>query len=445
MENKLELIISYIKILILPILLGMPLLLLFGTDTFINALGINNQIQIELIIVFVLLAIISFKNIKFNRDVFVLFLLPLVSYLYVKDQILALQHYGFYFIYILLYMIFYRSKNSMLIYKTISWMSIILALYVIFQITSVFPILLQDNAIKSEYKDILLQHRQFSTFYLPNIYAAFLLIALFISNYIYKKEHKLLYGIITLVNIIMLVSTMTFIAYILLSVFTVYKLLKQKLWKAMIIVILTAIGLFIVIRPPESLMNSFHYRTNNYQAAFEMYKDNPVLGVGTNNFDLYYPLYKQKDSNYIHNAHSMIMQNLADHGVWGIIILILFIKIILSVKQSPLFPMFILLSIYFALDLVYYVPAIGGLFWLLIAINQPENEVKPIKYIPKLVMIPLLLGYFIVIIIQHYYTPLSYLEKEKQKIQSDYDNGLYYSSWIRTIELKDYYEQSKTD
>ncbi len=428
---------KYLYLIFIPLLVGFPIMLFFGFDFSTNAAGINDSLFINILMLSGIFVIFSFKKIACTRSLFWFFILPLTSIMYAKDLFLSNEMYLYYMFYLFLYVIFRHYSFPILFYKTLVVYSLVLMLYVLYQNIYAFPMILHTHA-DSAVKALLGSGRQFATFQLPNAYAAFCITAFFIALYLYKKEHKFYYFIIALCNLGMMLLTKTFIAFGLMVLYTVIILITKKRYKQLIIgslLVLIAGIMFFSVREFSSVEKSLQERYQNYSSAIQMYSDNSLIGVGENNFDLHYPRYQQQDANVIHNAHSFALQSMADHGVVGIIMVVFFGIALYRIRASPLFPMFVVLSCYFMIDIVYYFPSIGGLFWLLYAINEPDEQ---ITYGRRTFAWVAILLYVSVAILFIKIPPKRYLRMLADERKELHDKGLYYSAWLKTIELEEY-------
>lgn len=420
---------KFLLLLVVPFLLGIPI--------YTNALGIDENYLFLFLILLACFLVVVFKKVQLTKNLFWLWAIPLTSLLYAHDRYLSNKYYIIYAVYLLIYLLFKEYSKPLLVYKVIVWYSVLLMLYVLYQTTVVFPYLLTIQ-IDEGVRNLLLSGRQFSTFQLPNAYAAFSCIVLFLSLYLHKKEHKFYYFVIALLNLGMLVLTKTFIAFALLIVYAVFVLLYRRRYKQLIIlssVIILFSVIFFSFRAYQSVQTSLKERAQNYEAAILMYMDHPLLGVGDNNFDLHYPRYQQKTANVIHNAHSYPLQSIADHGVFGFLMIAFFIASLFRLRSAPLFPMFILIGSYFMIDLLYYFPSIGGLFWLLYALNEPKEEITTAK---RMYAWSAVVMYAAVIVWFVYFPPERYLQRVLKERTNNYEKGLYYSGWLKTIELEEY-------
>lgn len=419
----------FLLLFFIPILCGIPM--------YTNALGIDESILITVLILLILITCTVILKVEVSKNLFWLWVLPMTSLVYAQDRYLSSKYYLLYAVYICLYFVFKRYNKPIIVYKVIVWYSVVLMLYVIFQNTEVFPYLL-TQPIDEGMRNLLLSGRQFATFQLPNAYAAFSIIGIFLSLYIHKKEHRFIYVLLAVLNIAMLVLTKTFIAFALMIGYVVLLMLYRRRYKHLLIittVVVVLSVLFLSLRAYTSVERSLYDRYYNYSAAFAMYADFPLLGVGENNFDLHYPKYQQKNANVIHNAHSYFLQSLADHGVFGVLMSILFVLTLMRLKNSPLFPMFIVLGLYFLFDLMYYFPSIAGLYWVLYAMNEPDEGITISKRVYAWILIVVYVG---VLAWYHYNPPQRYLKRLVDEQKRDYDKGLYYSAWLKTVEFEEY-------
>ena len=429
------------KVYILIPFLGVPVLfnsiLISYRDSFLIYLGI---------ILFFLF--FSFKNIKkIPWEMIILFTLPLISLLYSNDTALSLQHYFFFFIYIALFVIFYKYEHKEKLYKVILFYSVILFLYILFQKFYIYPYLQNSTLLTENQMGVLEQNRYMATFSLPNIYSFFILTAIYVSYKMYKIKKNYLYLFLILINITALIFTKTFISFgllLLMFLILLYRDKRKYFYYFSGLVLIMGI-IFFSLRSISSVINSLNLRYLNYRTAYLIFKDNPIIGVGVNNFDLHYMAYKFKEANIIHNAHSMVLQSLADLGLIGILFIYFFIKIIYKQLNSKWIVYYIIISLYFFTDMMFYVPSVAILFWIILATNFKNNS-KVYNYRIKTVCSYLIIIIYITLSLFHFTNPdRVFFNKIKSKMGYYKNNNKNYSLFITNYKLRKYFgnENSK--
>jgi O-antigen ligase/tetratricopeptide (TPR) repeat protein len=117
---------------------------------------------------------------------------------------------------------------------------------------------------------------------------------------------------------------LTFGTLVLLKVFTV-----RKAFKYLVYIGLVFISLALIIREPVfqtikagqsvSQQRSITGRVSVFKNTGRMIAENPVTGIGSGNFSLYYAAYKSPDAAYTTRVNNTVVQVIAEKGILGII------------------------------------------------------------------------------------------------------------------------------
>jgi O-antigen ligase len=172
--------------------------------------------------------------------------------------------------------------------------------------------------------------RPYATFSHPNMLAAFLLISMsFILFFIFKetpKKSKGIYLIALAIGSFALALTMSRVAILLYS-FLIITIVVKKYYKQTILLLLAILLVVIIFSPIKyrfinlSLSDlSVVQRQELMSASLLMFKNNPILGVGVNNFLINLPLYeKLNEGFYLQPVHNIYLLVLSQTGIIGAI------------------------------------------------------------------------------------------------------------------------------
>ncbi|MBY0403636.1 MAG: O-antigen ligase family protein, partial [Cyanobacteria bacterium] len=139
------------------------------------------------------------------------------------------------------------------------------------------------------------------------------------------------------------------------------------------------------------------YRMNVYQSAFQMVKENPVVGIGPGNgtFKLVYGLYMVPGYNAL-GAYSVPLEIAVEQGVIGLSIFLLLLVTLLirtlllidsersTEEKLIVFLLFIGILgsfVYGFFDTIWYRPAVNLMFWFYVASLANATEPITIKSI----------------------------------------------------------------
>ena len=312
--------------------------------------------------------------------------------------------------------------------------SFLMALYVGFQFLFVYPRLMAEVTDPAKIA-ILKGERFFGTFALPNIYSLFLLVVILISLYRLFTTGGKIFLVSIVLNTGMLLLTRSFIATLILygtGVVLSFKKKKKMGW-AVAGAAIPAGMIFILLRGWESLGHSLFFRISNYISAFNIYRDYPLTGVGLNHFDLFYPLYRIPGANYVHNAHSLPLQLMADLGGLGILLFLLLAVLIWKARKSPLFFLLAAVMLHFSFDLTFFIPSVAVLFWAFIGISLNGREKEaPFRRNSQPVLLVLVM---FTVTVALFHPPLHPFEKITGELQDDIKKKNIYSHFIKMSRL----------
>ncbi|HDS03607.1 MAG TPA: hypothetical protein ENN72_07880 [Firmicutes bacterium] len=387
----------------------------------------------------ILLGFLYQKRLPFPAAAAFLFLF--VAALLSPEKTLSFEYLAAFFLSFTALLVFDPADEKLLT-PFLAFYSLTMACYVAFQYYVVYPSLLAQVTDPAQ-RAILRGMRFFGTFALPNIYSFFLMAVVLLMFMRLLKEKKSLYWIPFLVNGTMLLLTRSFIAAVLTFLMIVILALKKNkiLGWGIAGAGLSLGGLFFLLtRGTESLGQSLFFRYANYVSALRIFRDYPLAGTGLNHFDLYYPLYRLEGANYVHNAHALPFQMMADLGGIGIAVLLLLGLFLWSLRKSPFFPLLMALMLHFVFDLTFYIPSVAALFWAYAGIAQKKREYTRKKglSLPALASLFLLCAAFIPSF--RYYTvnpphPVRRMEKEARLHR---ERGALYSHFITMYKLNQF-------
>ncbi|MFH1428044.1 MAG: O-antigen ligase family protein [Patescibacteria group bacterium] len=226
---------------------------------------------------------------------------------------------------IILASIFKNKKDWLLFFRWSLFISLLVSLYAIFQKFN-FSFVLNLGADRLD-----------STLGNPSFLAAYLLFNVFLGLYIISKLEskfsKFLYGLITLVNLIVIYFTGTKGVILALAfvffIYLIYAIIKYKGYKKVIpgllILIIIISSLYIFISKKDKLeefqqSTSVKNRFLVWQISLEAFKEKPIFGWGEGNFDVAYNKYYNPELKeiYFDHAHNIIIDIGVKYGILGI-------------------------------------------------------------------------------------------------------------------------------
>ncbi len=164
--------------------------------------------------------------------------------------------------------------------------------------------------------------RPYSTFPHPNVFAAFLLIGILIFEYLRNSRVKFstfFYGLVIILSSVALFLTFSRVVAGLYSIVLLYFLRKRLKWLLIIFLLLLP---FLYVRF-HSAFNfdqlSLIRREELAVAAFELWHNSPIFGVGLNNFiyELAEGSIVSGEVRFLQPVHMIFLLTLAETGVIG--------------------------------------------------------------------------------------------------------------------------------
>jgi hypothetical protein len=289
-------------------------------------------------------------------------------------------------------------------------------------------------------------NRVFATFVYPNVFASFLLFLLPLSFFPSIRGDKTLVKImcfavfsLSFYNLLLTGSfggilIFLFIIQIMLLLFIISDTRKFKVILSVIIlleVFLLTAGYFTEKLPK---MSSFADRISYWKSSVGVFSENPIMGVGTENYRYYYTRFKPPGGMEAKHPHSIFFAPLSETGITGTFFLFAFLISVSDglFKTARLSPFFMGLAFSFLafflhnlIDFNFINPSVAVLFFVsagLGSINKKNKVVLPLTRWPS---------YLIIIVVC--FTTLGYIryvlsEKNLLKTQGVKDIGsvIYY-------------------
>lgn len=188
--------------------------------------------------------------------------------------------------------------------------------------------------------------------FLTNVWGSLSICAIgvmFVAAFINNKSAKLVILVMTIpviFSIIVSLSRGVYIAFILIILMSIYKLFANKL--AVIVKIkyiflsgIILVGLSYIVRndikrtftglETISQQRSIEGRIGAGAAAIEIFKEYPLLGVGTGNFSLAANQYLYENDKFAFFSSSIFFQLISEKGVVGIVLWLVFVVSIIHV------------------------------------------------------------------------------------------------------------------
>lgn len=300
-----------------------------------------------------LLIISNYKYIKKDRKKFLVFLLIYVFLIIFRNGEIRNGHY----LLILFYL--YILGSCYILSFTNKWHNIalnIMKFYIIQHIIgtffcALFPQFYYSNimVLFPEYKaELLYQFNHHQIAGITNHYSKNVLylasgLLIFVPSLLYKKDKKISDYILPSLNFIAILLTgkRSQIIYIIISLLILFIYLNREHKKKLIIRLLsitfiTIVSLFVVSRAFPSILSSFERgyttltsgnflgqnRRNLYNLAITEFKNNPIIGIGWDNYKYSYNINViNKERDYM-NTHSIYLQILCEVGIIGTLYII---------------------------------------------------------------------------------------------------------------------------
>lgn len=232
--------------------------------------------------------------------------------------------------------------------------------------------------------DRMTSNRVFATFVYPNLFASFLLFLIPIAFFLTISKEKLwIRGIsgITLIiaiwNIFLTGSSGGLYVFLfvlqLMFLFLILNTKKLKVILPLVIIfeMLIVYGGYKMDKLPK--MSSFVDRISYWNSAIAVFKEHPVIGVGTENYRYYYLKYKLPGAMEAKHPHSILFASLAETGLGGMFFLFLFLvlaginlfrKLSVFLLYEGLFFSYLAFFLHNLIDFNFINPAVAVLFFI---------------------------------------------------------------------------------
>ncbi|MCM8760396.1 MAG: O-antigen ligase family protein [Candidatus Omnitrophica bacterium] len=192
------------------------------------------------------------------------------------------------------------------------------------------------KTLPPSFLDRITSKRVFATFVYPNIFASFLLFLIPVSFFITISKEKLLIRVISTITLFFAIWNMFLTGsrggiYVLLFIlqimllFLIFDRRRLKIILPVIILVEIAIvyGGYITDKLPK--ISSFVDRLRYWNSAIAVFKEHPVVGVGTENYRYYYTKYKLPETMEAKHPHSILFASLSETGLTGTFFLFAFL------------------------------------------------------------------------------------------------------------------------
>jgi len=254
------------------------------------------------------------------------------------------------------------------------------------------PELLQT--LSPTFLDRLTSNRVFATFTYPNIFASFLLFLIPLTFFITFSKERLFIRITSFITLLPALwnifltgsSGGIYVLLFVLQIILLFMIFDNRKLKIILPVIIITEIIFIYCgysmgKLPK--MSSFTDRVRYWSAAIGVFKDHPLLGVGTENYRYYYTKYKLPETMEAKHPHSILFASLAETGLTGTFFLFAFlimtaIALFRKSRASPLETgmafSFLAFLLHNFIDFNFINPAVAVLFFITGGIILAEQK-----------------------------------------------------------------------
>lgn len=403
---------------IIPVIFYLFLALIF-IHPFISeiaypALGL--YIRIAILIIFFSYLLIS-KGFRITSSIFnmpiLLYITSMIISLFYSINLRSSLHH-LYQVMPLLCLFFFASslekKQTAKVITTILISASILSIYGIYQYlwgfehTKEYLNLHLKDMLETRYvREILITGRAIATFFSPNMFASYLIMAIplsigVLSDNTLLRRHSFFLKLSLTFIVISLLLTKSLAAWISLALGLIIflNIFPQKGYRKLSLIF----TIFILIAPLFILLlrhdmfinlanqqNTILQRLSFWRSAIEIIKDFPINGVGVGNLENIYPKYKELMANETRFAHNILLQTWVETGLPGTIALILlilsFIRVSFRVKRAPI-NIALIISCYIfiinnLLDFSYFIPQVSFLWWINLGLISQRTKAFPRK------------------------------------------------------------------
>jgi O-antigen ligase len=273
---------------------------------------------------------ISFVKVAFTRSIWTLFFAILISFIGTYNFNLSLEGLEDYLIVILLFYMVINNVKDLAIVKKLFFLGIVSIV-----LSSMYAFFYQKLYLGVSRID--------STFMALDFGALLLIYSIFIMIYLLFSKNTLLRNILLAFSLILVILTLIFnksrgawLGFIGGS-FISFWFNKKKLIPIFLVLLLLII-FFMPNSIQQRIVSITDFKNNKsnitrlelWKSSLLMFKDNPINGVGINNFqEAYKSEYKQPNIRVFSHAHNTFLNFLSETGLLGLIsIIYLFISIL---------------------------------------------------------------------------------------------------------------------
>ncbi|MCM8784783.1 MAG: O-antigen ligase family protein [Candidatus Omnitrophica bacterium] len=380
--------------------------------------GFNLILFISLFLLFTFIVFLKFNELKINYAEFFLFLFFIFSL--ISSSISEIKGTGVrYNAYIgsclLLFFLvrnLIKNKEKEILINTILLCIFVITLYGIYQrfwgLEATRRYLLENKDFLNQYPEFLKyfsptfldrskSNRIFSTFIYPNIYANFLISLMPVLFFIFLEKYRSFYGIFSILlfflsflNLLLTESVGGLLIFLFIfHIILLQIILDKKTFKNTLPIILVFEFLIIFLGYKFNLLPHIHSlmdRMIYWKSSAKIIRFKPFLGVGPENFRYYFLKFKPPEGLETLHAHNFLIETLIENGMFGLILLSLFIwnvfvKISIDKKEKILnisiFYLLLSFILHNMVDFGFYDPSLGFLFFLFagLGIDKTKNNV----------------------------------------------------------------------
>lgn len=256
------------------------------------------------------------------------------------------------------------------------------------------------SALPPTFMSRLESDRIFATFVYPNIYAAFLLFVIPVAFFkgFSAQEKKVVRAVSIAVLVLAVINLFLTgsLGGMLICIFTALLIIlflslkdRKKFWMAVFSLVLLLAVFFPAAYASGRLPKAASVvdRIRYWQAAAEIFYENPAMGAGQGNYRHYYMRFKHPGSMEAKHAHSVFFETLAETGIAGTLLLFAFFIMSLKLlfgkgRSSPLLSglgfAFLSLLLHSMVDFNFINPSVAILFFLAAGSALVLKEAKPL-------------------------------------------------------------------
>jgi len=187
-------------------------------------------------------------------------------------------------------------------------------------------------------------HRIYGTIAHPNSFALYIVLFIGLTYWKLRTTNRKLWGFLLLVELGVLIMTISFGGYIMFGILFLFLLLKQKIKQKIIIIFLMTLFLLIIFHIPsvqtkieeiksiniirtmeeKEVVDSFTWRIVNWYNLLSIWKERPLLGYGLQATSIINP-WKTPSEEIGYAPHNDFIRYLVETGIVGLTFYIIFI------------------------------------------------------------------------------------------------------------------------